>query len=124
VSRTTRRKIYRFLTISIGTALLLGVILRFHLSIGPIALLVLALLIPGRILGFFWRDQLAGLRLLNERRFQESAQCSSRFLDLLGRRPWIRHLNWLGGGCAFEHQEGHAASVAIRVRPKSKNAWR
>jgi hypothetical protein len=98
VNRTTRRKIYYFSIIAIGTALLVGVILYFRFNRGQVVLLVLALLIPGRILGFFWRDQLAGLRLLNERRFEESAERSRRFLSLLARRPWIRHLVWLGAG--------------------------
>jgi tetratricopeptide (TPR) repeat protein len=98
VSRTARRKLYYFSIVAIGTSLLISAILYFHLSGLQIALLVIALLIPGRILGFFWRDQLAGLRLLNERRFEESARHSKRFLDLLARRQWMRHLIWLGTG--------------------------
>jgi tetratricopeptide (TPR) repeat protein len=98
VSRTARRKLYYFSIVAIGTSLVVSAILYFHLRGLQIALLVVALLIPGRILGFFWRDQLAGLRLLNERRFEESARLSKRFLDLLARRQWIGHLIWLGTG--------------------------
>jgi tetratricopeptide (TPR) repeat protein len=98
VSRTARRKLYYFSFFAIGTSLLVGAILHFHLSGLKIALLVIALIIPGRILGFFWGDQLAGLRLLKEGRFEESARHSKRFLDLLARRRWIRHLIWLGMG--------------------------
>ena len=98
MSRTAKRKLYYFSIISIGASLLISAILYFHLSGLQIAVLIIALLIPGRILGFFWRDLLAGLRLLNERRFEESARHSKRFLDLLTRRPWIGHLIWLGTG--------------------------
>lgn len=96
VSRTAKRKLCYFSIIAVGTVLLVGAILHFHLSGLKIALLTVALVIPGRILGFLWRDLLGGLRLLNERRFEESAQHSRRFLDLLARRPWIKHFTWLG----------------------------
>jgi hypothetical protein len=91
MSRTARRKLHYFSTVAIGTCLLVSAILYFKLSALEIAFLVIGLLIPGRILGFFWRDQFAGLRLLNERHFEESALHSKRFLDLLARRQWIRH---------------------------------
>jgi len=98
MTRTDRRKIHYFSILTFGAISVLGVILYFRLRALTIGLIVIALLIPGRILGYFWRDQLAGLRLLNQRRFEESAQHSLRFLHSLDQRPWIRHLIWLGSG--------------------------
>jgi ATP-dependent Clp protease adapter protein ClpS len=98
VSRTGRRKLYYFSILTLGPILLVGAVFYFHLSGASTALMIVALLLPGRILGFAWRDQLAGLRLLKEKRFEESAQHTQRFLDLLARRPWIGHLIWLGTG--------------------------
>jgi len=63
-----------------------------------VVLIALALLVPGRILGHFWRDLLIGLRLLQERHFAQSARHSKKFLQDIDRRPWIQHLTWLGSG--------------------------
>ena len=98
VSRTGRRKLYYFSIVTLAPILLAGAAIHFHLNWAQMGCLIVALLLPGRILGLAWRDQLAGLRLLNERRFAESARHTNRFLEQLARRPWIRHLIWLGAG--------------------------
>jgi hypothetical protein len=90
--------VYYFSVVGVGTTLFVWAWLTFHLSAVAIAVLIVALLLPGRILGFFWRDLLTGLRLLNEGKFEASADHSKRFLGTLVRRPWIRHLIWLGSG--------------------------
>jgi tetratricopeptide (TPR) repeat protein len=36
--------------------------------------------------------------LLKEKKYEESARHSQAFLEELHRRPWIRHLIWLGSG--------------------------
>ena len=53
--------------------------------------------LPGRILGYFWKDLLRGLRLLNAHEFEASKICSQRFLTELSLRPWLKNLVWLGG---------------------------
>ena len=98
MSRTGRRKLYYFSIVMLVPILLVAAAIHFHLNWAQMGCLIVALLLPGRILGLFWRDQLAGLRLLNERRFAESARHTNRFLEQLARRPWIRHFIWLGTG--------------------------
>jgi ATP-dependent Clp protease adapter protein ClpS len=98
LSRTARRKIRYFAAITFGFGALLWCIWRYRLDSAAVVLIVLALLVPGRILGYFWRDLLTGLRLLRERQFAQSARHTKKFLEDIGRRPWIQHLTWLGSG--------------------------
>jgi tetratricopeptide (TPR) repeat protein len=98
MSRTGRRKIVYFTIVGGGAILGFWAIRHFALTLPEIILLVLVLLVPGRILGFFWRDLLRGLRLLKEKQYEESIRHSRAFLDQLQARPWIRHLIWLGYG--------------------------
>ena len=98
MSRTARRKFRYFAAITLGCGALLWCIWRYRLDSAAVVLIVLALLVPGRVLGYFWRDLLTGLRLLQERQFAQSVRHSKKFLEDIGRRPWIRHLTWLGSG--------------------------
>jgi tetratricopeptide (TPR) repeat protein len=59
---------------------------------------VVVLLLPGRILGYFWKDLLRGLRLLNAQEFAASKICSQRFLIQVQSKPWLKKLIWLGSG--------------------------
>jgi tetratricopeptide (TPR) repeat protein len=56
------------------------------------------MLLPGRVLAFFWRNLLRGLRLLRERRFEESKAHTEAFLCELDQKPWLKNLIWLGFG--------------------------
>lgn len=98
VSRTARRKFRYFALIIFGCGALLWCTWRYRLHGATLVLIVLALLVPGRVLGYFWRDLLTGLRLLRERQFAQSARHSKKFLEDIDRRPWIQHLTWLGSG--------------------------
>jgi len=98
MTRTARRKAYYFLGVGLGALVLAWAIIELHFNVAQIVVLVVVLLLPGRVLGFFWRDQLSGLRLLRERKFEASAQHSRRFLETLAQRPWMRHMIWLGSG--------------------------
>jgi ATP-dependent Clp protease adapter protein ClpS len=98
LSRTARRKFRYFAAITFGCGALLWCIWRYRLASAAVLLIVVALLVPGRVLGYFWRDLLTGLRLLRERQFAQSARHSKKFLEDIGRRPWIQHLTWLGSG--------------------------
>ncbi len=98
MSRTT---VYKFVYFSEATAIAIVVFwlfVHFQLSSVWAALIPLALFVPGRILGFFWRDLLRGLRLLRQKQFSESKRHSLLFLEQLRRRPWMKHLIWLGSG--------------------------
>ena len=92
MSRTTKYKAIYFGGVGVGVALGLWLGPRAHGSPAGFAILILALLLPGRVLGFFWRDLLRGLRLLKARHFAESKQCSQRFLaDVQARGTWRRN---------------------------------
>jgi hypothetical protein len=98
MSRTARRKFRYFAAIALGCGAILWCIWINRLGGGTVVLIVLALLVPGRVLGYFWRDLLTGLRLLRERQFAQSARHSKKFLQDIGRRPWIQHFTWVGAG--------------------------
>jgi ATP-dependent Clp protease adapter protein ClpS len=98
LNRTTRRKFRYFAAVVCGSAALLWCVWRYRLGGAAVALIVIGLLVPGRVLGYFWRDLLTGLRLLRARRFAQSARHSEQFLEDIHRRPWIQHLTWLGSG--------------------------
>ncbi len=96
--RTNLRKATYFGVLGGGVAVYIWASINFHLSLLQQAALLLLLLIPGRILGFFWRDLLCGLRLLNERQYEVSIRHSTAFLEQLKVRPWLKGLILLGHG--------------------------
>jgi tetratricopeptide (TPR) repeat protein len=98
ISRTSIYKGYYFGMLAAVAALSLWIVFHFHLTILGVLLLALALLAPGRILGFFWRDLLRGLRFLQEKRYVESKRHSQLFLVEVKKRPWLKKLIWLGSG--------------------------
>jgi tetratricopeptide (TPR) repeat protein len=108
VTRTSRYKIFYFVMLGGVAVLSLWMETRYHLTMVGILLLALALLLPGRILGFFWRDLLRGLRLLNERKFEQSKQHSQLFLIDVRQRPWLKRLIWLGSGSYSRDPEAMA----------------
>ena len=97
----TRTAIFKFLYFAeVGAvgALLLSVTIHFNYSERVFFPCLLCLLIPGRILGFLWRDLMRGLRLLNVKEYAASKRHSELFLATLAKKPWLRHAIWLGGG--------------------------
>ncbi len=97
MSRTAiyRSRYFGFLVAYVAIAV--WVVIRF--DIAPLAILLVAgtLLIPGRILSFYWRDLLQGLRLLKEGKYAQSKARSESFLSQLQAKPWIRRLIWVSG---------------------------
>ncbi|HVE16250.1 MAG TPA: hypothetical protein VNB29_05910 [Chthoniobacterales bacterium] len=108
MNRTTLRKTTYFTTVIGGAAAFVWSIKHFHFSPFGILLLVAILLLPGRILGFFYRDLMRGLRLLRAKEYAESKRHSELFLETLARKPWIRHVAWLGGGAYSRDPEALA----------------
>lgn len=96
MTRVGAYKAVYFAELAIGAALVIGVVLHFHFSLPALVLLLVCLLIPGRIMGFFWRDLLRGLRLLNAKQYAESKRHSELFLATIRREPWRKKLIWLG----------------------------
>jgi tetratricopeptide (TPR) repeat protein len=98
MTRTTFYKGVYFGMAIVAGAISLAVLLHYRFSPTAIVAVVVALLLPGRILGYFWKDLLRGLRLLNAREFAASKICSQRFLEEVGSKPWLKKLVWLGSG--------------------------
>ena len=96
MGRTEYYKVYHFGVFFGLPMVLIAATVSLHLSQNFIGVALLLLVVPGRILAFFWRDLLRGLKLLHEKRYEESIQYSERFLAELERRPWIQHMIWLG----------------------------
>jgi tetratricopeptide (TPR) repeat protein len=96
MSRTAVYKAYYFLLLFLFGAFALWLLFHSHFAPIVFAAIFIAYLIPGRILGFYWRNLLRGLRLLNARNFEESKRCSEQFLLDVQARPWIKNLIWLG----------------------------
>ena len=69
MSRTTLYKAAYFAVMAGAGALALAVLVQFRFSPPAVVAVIVALLIPGRVPGFFRRDLLAGLRLLNARNY-------------------------------------------------------
>lgn len=100
MSRTAIYKLTYFVLVLGPAGLLAWFILSRHsaTSTAWVILLVVLMLLPGRVLAYFWRNLLRGLRLLQERRFQESKLHSEAFLRELEQKPWLKNLVWLGFG--------------------------
>lgn len=97
MSRTARHKILYFTTM--GVAVLAAVGFAYWMRFAPAILLVVpVLLLPGRVLGYFWRDLLRGRRLLDAHAFERSKQHSEKFLAQVQARPWLKRLIWLASG--------------------------
>lgn len=107
-SRTSLYKAWYFGMVALVAGISLGIVFFFHLTIVGVALLALALLAPGRILGFFWRDLLRGLRFLQEKRYVESKRHSELFLAKVREQPWLKKLIWLGSGAYSRDPEAMA----------------
>ncbi len=96
MSRTSWYKTQCFATMAAVGILAALALSRFEFSPTSVGVALVLLLLPGRVLGFAWRDLLRGLRLLNARRFTESRRHSLLFLEAIRRRPYLRYFVWLG----------------------------
>lgn len=96
MTRTGAYKGIYFTLVLAGALAIVLMAAQLRSPLPALAALALLLLAPGRILGFFWRDLLAGLRLLNCRDYEQSIYYSQRFLSTVRERPWLKNLVWLG----------------------------
>lgn len=135
MTRTSMYKSAYFGMLVLGVALSLWIVFYFRLTIAGVLMLAVVLLLPGRVLGFFWRDLLRGLRLLHEKQYAQSKRHSELFLTKVKEQPWLKKLIWLGSGAysrdpeamalnnlgaaelklgEFDHAKAHlAASIAV-----------
>lgn len=61
-----------------------------------LAALAAVLLVPARVKAYYWSDLLAGLHFLSQEDYARSKARTESFLEDLRKRPWLRHLVWLG----------------------------
>lgn len=106
MSRTAVYKSIYFGIVGLGAVALY--VAFFYLPPVAMIALIATLFIPGRILGFFWKDLLRGLHQLKQRNYPESKRCSERFLAELRQKPWLRHFIWLGWGSYSRSPESFA----------------
>jgi len=81
-----------------GVLLLVGggifVIWSGYPVIGGVMIAIFLVLLPGRILRYFWRDLLAGLGHLDQGNYALSKQHSERFLTQVREKPRLRKMMW------------------------------
>jgi ATP-dependent Clp protease adaptor protein ClpS len=106
-STVTRRAKYKALYVAIlagGTIAVLGVGTVLMDRAGhmpraaPLALVALgiAMLFPRRVPRFYWRDLIAGARLMKREDYAGSKIHFERFIAKVRRAPWLKNLLWLG----------------------------
>lgn len=82
----------------VATAVFFGVWLALETPKGAIlipVIVILFLLIPGRINGYYWREFYRGRRFLEQKQYEKSLFHFNRFLWALQQRTYIKHLIWL-----------------------------
>lgn len=105
MSRTTFFKAQYFATMAVLGVLAALVLWHYEFSPTSVAVAFALLILPGRVLGFFWRDLIRGLRLLNARQFAESRHHSMLFLEALKTRPYLKNFVWLGSSSYSRNPE-------------------
>lgn len=95
MTRTSRYKLGYIVALAIYGAIAAGAIVA--LGGGILAVLIVAgvLLVPGRLLGFAYRDLFRGRHLLGMRQAEASIPHTLRFLDYIRANPGRKRLLWL-----------------------------
>ncbi len=81
-----------------GLAVLMALaVLMFRVLAGPFAIFGAAVvaLLPARLQRTFYRDMLAGRRLMAQGKYEQSVEFSRRFLDDIRERPGLKRIMWL-----------------------------
>ena len=55
-------------------------------------------LIPGRVVGHYYRDFFTARKLLNKKNYEKSIKYNKRFIEQIEEKPWIKRLMWLSWG--------------------------
>lgn len=81
----------------LATLSVLAMLVLHALGYRPAAVfgVALVLLLPGRLLGHFWRPFFRGRRALGRGHTAVAVSQFTSFLARLEARPWLRHLVWL-----------------------------
>jgi tetratricopeptide (TPR) repeat protein len=97
MTRTTRYKLGNFGALIALGALAVMATVEFGGGLGPLILVAVVLLIPGRILGVVYRDLFRGRRLLDKGQAEASIPYTLRFLQFIRQHPGRKRLLWLAG---------------------------
>ena len=98
MSRTSIYKAIYPLILILLTGGILFLIKDYHLSLLYTSMIIIVLLIPGRIAGYFYRDFFRGLKLFHKQEWKVSEDYFNRFEQQLMDRPWIKRIIWLQWG--------------------------
>ena len=98
MNRTTKLKILYLGLVILGLLVFLGLKLALDLNTNSLVVVVLLFLVPGRLTGFYWREMLAGRRMMAVQQYSEAVSEFSTFLEKLKQKPWIARLIWLSPG--------------------------
>jgi tetratricopeptide (TPR) repeat protein len=95
VSRTAWYKAFYFGLIIVASVALFAAYMRLKPPLPVVLLVLVALLAPSRVQGWYWRDFFRGRRLLAAGDGQSAAVHFERFMEQLRLRPGLRRLIWL-----------------------------
>lgn len=98
MSRTTRYKTIYITLIVISIALIFAELAYFKSSFKFLFFTGLVLLIPGRVVGYLWRDFFRGRNLMNSQRWEDSIGYFEKFLTDLQKKPWLKMMIWFSWG--------------------------
>lgn len=94
LNRTVKLKLAYFG--SIAAAILIGSGLAVGFGFHSIALIAAAsLMVPGRIVGYFWRELITGRKLMDSGRHGDALPLLGSFVQNLDATPWLESLIWI-----------------------------
>ena len=95
VNRTSKLKLVYFSLWATAMALGVGGLITFKFHPLALAVVVVLLLLPGRIVGYVWRDLITGRRLMGAGRFEQAIPLFESFVARVEKKPWIGGLIWI-----------------------------
>jgi tetratricopeptide (TPR) repeat protein len=98
VSRTSKCKIQYFVILVVLGAAVCVSLLWFRAPLWGWVAAALVCMIPGRVVGHYYRDLFTGRRLMDARRFAEAIPHFERFLERIRARPALKRLICLSPG--------------------------
>lgn len=98
MTRPTRWKFFYAVALVLLSAVAIAVANLAEFDWAIIVAVGIALLIPGRINGHYWRDFYTGRQLMNTGRNNEALRCFERFLGQVQEQPQLKHLIWFVWG--------------------------
>jgi tetratricopeptide (TPR) repeat protein len=91
MSRTFRYKLVYIATLLAIAALVLGLLIMQTISTVGLVAIAVALLVPGRIGGYYLKNLFLSRKLIDLSRFDEAVEAGQKFLEDVQRQPWRRH---------------------------------